>query len=525
MITIQEILSKLNLSDLKIFRGNGQEYVLALHNPKGTNLANPLIINILTASEFDSSDQDLAGACFIIGAPRLSSFSHAGETVIFPDSVRLSELLDSCSRIFSEHAKFSAYKTKLDLLLQTGCGFSILFNHFADFYDNPVCFGDHGGSIIFYGNIREDFDDYDESIRYWISHNHVPYEYSRKHGNTEGAAKVANSPVPVIMDTGYASKYRRMSYRACKFFNQYNNYFCVVEVYHPYGPYDRDVLIYTADMISKFYPVDSFNQIESPRNHVLRCLLEKKIPDMDALTDRMQRCHITLKKYYMIAVIGFRTPYTDIPSNPEFTRLIYFRNMLNNLDPAILQILRNQELIILIQASSLESYENQAEKLNSFMNEEAKLYVCYSKPFQDIMEVAAKYREACLAWEIGSSLFPGRTVYSFTELYFPILLSMADRQTDFRSFLTDGLLSLYLSDKRKNTEYFYTLREYLSCNMNLLECAKKLHLHRNTIIYRINKAKQTLSTDFDSFDDLVKLYLSIQYIQFLLPDNPADKNP
>ncbi|MCC8026076.1 MAG: helix-turn-helix domain-containing protein [Clostridium sp.] len=516
MIDIHTILEKLTVSGLERIHPSDRSYSLAVRNEHAVNLGNPSIIHVLTAREFEHAESGLSGACFIVGKPSPLRIPEEMEAVIFPEFVPADTLLESCNHIISEYRRFCAYKAKLELMIQTKQKFPSVFQVFSDFYDNPVCFGDNGGSVLFFANLREDYDSYDESIRYWATQGHVPYEYSRKHGNTEGAARVAASPVPVIMDTGYASRFRRMSYRTCKVQNHYNNYLCVVEAHHPYLPFDRDALIYTADLVSGAFTPESLNQIESPRNHVLRSLLEGKIQSQEAMSDRMQRCHISDSRFCLVAVISLRSNSDLGQSDSDFEKLVYLRNMLNNTEPMILQIIREQELILLIQAQKAEDYQSKLDKLTSCLQEEPTLYMSYSRPFSAMLETPGKYTEAHLAYEIGAGLFPDRPVYSFSELYLPILLSLAGKETDLRQFLVDGLIQLYRLDRQKNTEYFRTLQEYLACNMNILECAKKLHIHRNTAIYRLNKAKQSVDADFNCFDDIVKLYLSIQYIDFLL---------
>lgn len=515
MITIRIILDKLNIPCLKRVHPSEHFYSLCIRNEYAVNLGNASIINILTASEFDTASTDPSGACFIIGEPCSRIISESMEAVLFPSDIDPTSLLEACNHITSEYERYCTYKTNLNLLIQAKPDFPSVFHLFSTFYDNPVCFGDSGGSILFFANLKDNLDEYDESIRYWVSQGHVPYEYSRKNGNTEGAAKVAASPVPVIMDTGYASKFRRMSYRTCKDKNRYNNYLCVVEAHHPYLPFDQDVLVYTANLILEAFTPETMNQIESPRNHVLRSLLAGKIKHKDAMNDRMQRCYICDSNYYLVAIIGLR----DITLGQS--KLIYFRHLLNTTEPLILQIMKENELVLLIQAQQTDDYQEKLSKLTSYLQNESTLYLSYSRPFHDIMDTAGKYTEADLAYRIGSELFPNNQTFSFSELYFPILLKLANQQTDMRNFLVDGVLQLYLYDQQKHSEFFYTLHEYLICNMNILECAKKLHIHRNTAIYRLNKAKQFLSIDFNCFDDIVKLYLSIQYVIFLFSENDS----
>lgn len=517
MIKLDTLLERLTFPILEDFHSGTGDYLLSVRNKQAADLGNPALIHIITATELDHADSFISGACFIIGKPSRKFSSVTQEAVLFSGSVNPDQLLTQCNLIITEYERFCSYKTRLDLMIQAKPDFPSVFHHFSSFYDNPVCFGDSGGSILFYGNLKEDISQYDVSIRYWVSQGHVPYEYSRKNGNTEGAAKVASSPIPVIMDSGFASQFRRMSYRTCKMQNRYNNYFCIVEAHHPYLPFDKDVLIYTADLVSAYFSPTLLNEMESPRNHVLRSLLAGKITSPEAMTDRMQRCHISSSSHYQIALILLHQE----PDQPSSEKLVYFRNMLNNTESMCIQIIRNQELIVLVQANGKEELDSRTKKIFPKFLEDGSVRISFSSPFCNIMEAVQKYREARLAYETGIVLQPEQMIFFFPELNIPILLSLADQQENLSGFLTNGILQLYQTDQRKNTEYFDTLFTYLQSGSNILECAKKLHIHRNTAIYRLNKAKQAVDTDFNSFDDVVRLYLSMQYIRHLLPQKES----
>ena len=57
----------------------------------------------------------------------------------------------------------------------------------------------------------------------------------------------------------------------------------------------------------------------------------------------------------------------------------------------------------------------------------------------------------------------------------------------------------------RNTDYLATMREYLMCDRSVKRTAERLFLHRNTIIYRIDQARQ--SAEFDLEDDYERHYL------------------
>lgn len=54
---------------------------------------------------------------------------------------------------------------------------------------------------------------------------------------------------------------------------------------------------------------------------------------------------------------------------------------------------------------------------------------------------------------------------------------------------------LLLEDERNHTELYYTLKTFLLCENNVTAAAKALHIHRNTLVYRLKQIKECLDVD------------------------------
>ncbi|GJM68907.1 hypothetical protein HMSSN036_11230 [Paenibacillus macerans] len=62
-----------------------------------------------------------------------------------------------------------------------------------------------------------------------------------------------------------------------------------------------------------------------------------------------------------------------------------------------------------------------------------------------------------------------------------------------------------------NEEYKLTLRTFLDCDLNVKQTAGLLHVHRNTLFYRLDKISQLLQLDYRKFNDLVKMKLLLTF--------------
>lgn len=59
---------------------------------------------------------------------------------------------------------------------------------------------------------------------------------------------------------------------------------------------------------------------------------------------------------------------------------------------------------------------------------------------------------------------------------------------------------LLLEDERNHTELYHTLKTYLLCENNVTAAAKRLHIHRNTLVYRLKQIKECIDVDTNDFE-------------------------
>jgi DNA-binding PucR family transcriptional regulator len=64
-------------------------------------------------------------------------------------------------------------------------------------------------------------------------------------------------------------------------------------------------------------------------------------------------------------------------------------------------------------------------------------------------------------------------------------------------------------NNNNNVNLLDTLKIYYQCRFNSTDTAKKLFLHRNTLIHRLDKAKELLHYDFVDDDKMFSIYLGI----------------
>ena len=74
--------------------------------------------------------------------------------------------------------------------------------------------------------------------------------------------------------------------------------------------------------------------------------------------------------------------------------------------------------------------------------------------------------------------------------------------------MQSGVAAAAEHDRRHGTEYCLTLFTYILCHHSLQDTCESLSLHRNTVLYRINRLKTDFGLDPDSVAERFNIFIS-----------------
>lgn len=95
------------------------------------------------------------------------------------------------------------------------------------------------------------------------------------------------------------------------------------------------------------------------------------------------------------------------------------------------------------------------------------------------------------------------------------LLDSNINSSELEDFFQKCLGKIYEHDKLHATSYLSTLENYFYNNQNVSETSKAMFLHRNTLIYRIEKIKEILNTDLKSSEELLRIQIALKIFRIL----------
>lgn len=127
--------------------------------------------------------------------------------------------------------------------------------------------------------------------------------------------------------------------------------------------------------------------------------------------------------------------------------------------------------------------------------------------YPDFGGLRKSYQDAKLALDIGTKVWGYGRNYHIKDV--GMFITLANINQERKAELAHQILSPLLRD----AQLLKTVQVFLASGLNLTDAAKQLHIHRNTLIYRLDKTKKLIGLDPRHFDDALQIKLGMMFYQ------------
>ena len=134
-----------------------------------------------------------------------------------------------------------------------------------------------------------------------------------------------------------------------------------------------------------------------------------------------------------------------------------------------------------------------------------------SNRFHQIQDLAKYYQQACKAAQFAVQT--AKPYLYFADCGLLLLSELFSTHYDIDELIHPAIPTLVELDRETGTDYLATLKYYIYYIHTPNEAAKALHIHLNTLFYRINKIKEITGISFNTIEDAAKIYLSVQLLE------------
>ncbi len=161
--------------------------------------------------------------------------------------------------------------------------------------------------------------------------------------------------------------------------------------------------------------------------------------------------------------------------------------------------------------ASLDTFKKSLNAIYGILKSELKLpaTVGVGNYHPGIEGLRQSYHEATSAIELGSQTWDQDRIYHIDDfgVVAPLLTGVDEDNIYFSRELLERL--------GENQEVTQTLEVFFELDMSLTRTSEKLKIHRNTLVYRLDRITDTLELDPRVFDDAVQIRLAILYGRFV----------
>lgn len=176
-----------------------------------------------------------------------------------------------------------------------------------------------------------------------------------------------------------------------------------------------------------------------------------------------------------------------------------------------------KNIILVKEVKSGETYEDMertAKVLVDMLNTEAMttVHVSYGTMVSEIKDVSRSYKEAKMALDVGKIFYSDRNVIAYSSLGIGRLIYQ----------LPMPLCKMFIKEIfGENTpdefdeETIATINKFFENSLNVSETSRQLYIHRNTLVYRLDKLQKGTGLDLRVFDDAITFKIALMVVKYM----------
>ena len=151
------------------------------------------------------------------------------------------------------------------------------------------------------------------------------------------------------------------------------------------------------------------------------------------------------------------------------------------------------------------------ETLNTETN--SKVYISSGTVVGDLKDVSRSYKEAKMALEVGKIFETDKYIVNYEKLGIGRLIYQLPLPL-CRMFIKEVLHGLTMDDF--DDETLATVNKFFENNLNVSETSRQLYIHRNTLVYRLDKLQKMTGLDLRNFDDAIIFKITLMVSKYMM---------
>lgn len=176
-----------------------------------------------------------------------------------------------------------------------------------------------------------------------------------------------------------------------------------------------------------------------------------------------------------------------------------------------------KNIILVKELKATETYEDMQKTANvivDMLNTEAmsQVHVAYGTIVNEIKEVSRSYKEAKMALDVGKIFYSDQNVVAYSNLGIGRLIYQLPLPL-CRMFIKEIFEGRSPDDFDEET--LTTINKFFENSLNVSETSRQLYIHRNTLVYRLDKLQKSTGLDLRVFEDAITFKIALMVVKYM----------
>ncbi len=226
--------------------------------------------------------------------------------------------------------------------------------------------------------------------------------------------------------------------------------------------------------------------------------------------NRAKKLHIESEARRVVFIL-------ELESERESSSLELVRGMVDARSGDFVTAIDERSVIVvreLISGEGVHEMEAMAKAILAAIPQDRRgeALVAYGTVVGELKEVSRSYKEARMALNVGKIFFSDRQVIAYSSLgigrliyQLPIPLCKMFIKEVFEGKSPDDF----------DEETLTTINKFFENSLNVSETSRQLYIHRNTLVYRLDKLQKQTGLDLRVFEDAITLKIALMVVKYM----------
>lgn len=226
--------------------------------------------------------------------------------------------------------------------------------------------------------------------------------------------------------------------------------------------------------------------------------------------NRAKKLHVELEARRVVMIVEC----SSIKDGDELDRV---KNVFGGRGRDFVTAVDENNIIVVREVAEGEGYEDIDKTarviVDSFSDKDGRqTRVSYGTIVGELKEVSRSYKEAAMALDVGKIFFKEHQVIAYSSLGIGRLIYQ----------LPIPLCKMFIkeifgeqSPDEFEEETLVTINKFFENSLNVSETSRQLYIHRNTLVYRLDKLQKSTDLDLRVFEDAITFKIALMVVEYM----------